>query len=326
VTIPGVTPAPPDARRDPFGAMSAAVAPVAQHHAPYPHFVDDGVPVENVSRGSRASLFIFGFAVLLVGGGLGYWWGGIVVDRKMYNRMVDDAGSIKGEVDAMAKRLSTIVDALNNNGRRAPTGAPDFDLVRTFKEMDLTPPDQQRLFRTNYARLEDIAIDELFNYYNDTINLYEQIKRHVAMSEKEKDLLDAFARDAKALDVNYGVTLEPGKVMVAKLVQIIETICKGGKKDCQNINELDGFMVAQGPGATPFAAKISGNGLRVVPIEHSQMFDSMVAGAKPEALAGQDYKRRLAQIRLLSQKLFQSQKSLLAHLDGVAKQPKLFTF
>src|SRR5262249_8666600 len=140
-----------------------------------------------------------------------------------------------------------------------------------------------QIFHTNFARLESITIDELFNYYNDTISLYEQIRRQVSASEKEKELLEAFAKEARTQEVNYGIAVEPGRLPQGKLVQILDKVCKNGKNDCQNVSELDGFLVTYSAGGKPFAAKLAGGGVRVVPIARSEMFDGMVAGAKPEA-------------------------------------------
>jgi hypothetical protein len=320
--------APPDARKDPFGAMSAAVATAAAapRAAPIP-FVDDGKPVESVqARSAHRAARLTLVGVLIAGWIIGYWWGAVVVDRKSYNRMIDDAGTIKVKVTEMAKTLSTIVDALNRDGQKFPTGLPDAELTAKLKGMsaELAAPDQERLFHTNYARFENIVIDELFNYYNDTIALYEQIRRHVTASERDKDLLDSFGKEAVKTDVNYGITIEPGRVTVSKLVQIVSPICKGGKTDCKNVSDLDGFMVTYAPGGTPFAAKLNGNGIRVMPLEHTALFDGMVAGAKPEALAGLDYKRRLANIRILATRLYGVQKSLLSHLESDAQKSKQF--
>jgi hypothetical protein len=310
--------------------MSASVQPQAAARATvFPGYVDDGKPVESVRpRGANRAARLT-IAATLVGGLLiGYWWGGIIVDRKSYNRMVDDAIQIKTEVDEMAKRLSTITDALNKNQQKAPSGAPDFEIIDQFKALgELKPPDQQKLFHTNYARFENIAIDELFTYYNDTVTLYEQIKRHIVMSEKEKDLLEAAAKQAKTQEVAYGFVVEPGKITQGKLVQLVQTVCKGGKPQCSNVADVEGFMVSYAAGGTPAKVLLTGNGPHVVPIDPTPMFTSLIEGTKPEALAGQDWRRRLNGIRLLALiKLPQIQKSLQTHLDEVAKKPKLFTF
>src|SRR5262249_31474943 len=153
------------------------------------------------------------------------------------------------------------VEVLNRNAQKHPNGTPDFELVAALKAMDLTPPNQQQLFHTNYARLESITVDELFNYYNDTIALYEQIRRQVSASEKEKELLEAFAKQARMQEVSYAVTMEPGHGLTqGKLVQIVDKVCKGGKNDCQNVSDLEGFLVTYSPGGKPFEAKLAGNG------------------------------------------------------------------
>jgi hypothetical protein len=174
-------------------------------------------------------------------------------------------------------------------------------------------------------RFENIAIDELFNYYNDTISMYEQIRRHIATTQRDKELLTQAAQDMKQQDVAYGVVIEPGKITQGKLVQMVGKACKGGKPDC-GINELEGMMVTGTPGAAPFKAVFQGSGAHVIPLEGSPLLQSMVEGAKPAAVAANDYKRRLNGIRLLGLiKLPPVEKSLLDHLTEEAQKSKLTT-
>ena len=319
--------APPDARKDPFGAMSASVQPAAVAPA-YQAFPDDGKPVENVMakrahRASRITIAVFSLLALIVG----YWWGGIVFDRKMHNRTVDDAAQIKEEVEGMKKIRVQIQDLLMKNQQGFPTGAPDFGLIDGLDKLgELKPPNQQKLFQTNYMRFENIAIDELFNYYNDTISMYEQIRRHVAMSNRDKELLNQAAANAKTTDVAYGVVIEPGKITQGKLVQMVAKACKGGKPDCA-MNELEGMMVTGTPGAAPFKAVFTGAGAHLIPLDSTPLLQGMAEGAKPEQMAANDYKRRLNGIRLLALiKLPQVEKSLLEHLSEEAAKSKLTTF
>ena len=317
--------APPDARKDPFGAMSASVQPAA---APAYHaYVDDGKPVENVMakrahRASRITIAVFALLAFVVG----YWWGGIIFDRKMHNRTVDDAQQIKEEVEGMKKLRVQIQDLLLKNQQAFPTGAPDFGLIDGLDKLgELKPPNQQKLFQTNYMRFENIAIDELFNYYNDTISMYEQIRRHVAMSQRDKDMLTQAAANAAKTDIAYGVVIEPGKITQGKLVQMVAKACKGGKPDCP-INELEGMMVTGTPGAAPFKAVFAGSGAHVIPLDSSPLLQGMIEGAKPEMMAANDYKRRLNGIRLLALiKLPQVEKSLVEHLSEEASKSKLTT-
>ena len=317
--------APPDARKDPFGAMSASVQPVA---APAYHpYVDDGKPIENVMarRAHRASRITIA-AVALLALIVGYWWGGIIFDRKMHNHTIDDAAQIKEEIEGMKKVRQQIASALEKNLAAAPTGAPDFNLVADLQKLgDLKPPNQDKLFRTNYMRFENIAIDELMNYYNDTLVLYEAIRRHIAATERDKELLVAAAQNAKAADVAYGMVVDPGKITQGKIVQMVGKVCKGGKPDCA-LNELEGMMVTTQPGVAPFKAVFTGSGAHVIPFEPTALLQSMVEGAKPEAIAWQDYRRRVAQIRLFTVgKLPQYEKSLLDHLTEEAQKSKLGT-
>jgi hypothetical protein len=321
--------APPDARKDPFGAMSGAVAAGAAAAQPaYRPYVDDGKPVENVMakrahRASRITIAVFSLLALVVG----YWWGGIIFDRKMHNRTIEDAVQIKEEVEGMKKTRVQIQDLLLKNQQAFPTGAPDFGLVEGLDKLgELKAPNQQKLFQTNYMRFENIAIDELFNYYNDTISMYEQVRRHVAMSNRDKEMLTAAAANARQQDVAYGVVIEPGKITSGKLVQMVGKVCKGGKPDC-GLNELEGMMVTGTPGAAPFKAVFQGSGAHVIPLDMSPLLQGMMEGAKPEQMAANDYKRRLNGIRLLALiKLPQVEKSLLEHLSEEAAKSKLTTF
>lgn len=290
-----------------------------------PRFMpDDGTPAPRVG-GRPLITTLLTIALGLVGGALlGYFWSQVSADRRNYNKMISDASGITAEVKDLSQRLDTIAGALRKNAQVAPQGTPDFGLIDALKAIKLDPPSQQKIFHTNYARFENLTIEELFNYYNDTVALYEQIKRHVTQSEKEKAFLVKAAEDAKSRDVNYGVVVEPGSTLAkAKLVQIVGNVCKNGKGDCEKLDELEGFRVAYSAGGTPFSAKLAGTGIHVLPLERTQMLDQMVAGAGPEAMAEAEYKRRLGRIRLLVEKLLITQPQLLEHLSAVTKKSKL---
>jgi hypothetical protein len=192
--------------------------------------------------------------------------------------------------------------------------------------MNLQRPDDAKLFRTNYARLEDIAISELFGYYNSTIKLYDEVEKHIRRSKNEKQAIDSYMATAKTAqsEANYGVVFSSaGAISVANLVEIGKPVCKGGGADCK-AKDLEGFEIRTTPGGAWSKRDVRGpDNKRVVPIERTELFAAVASGGKPELLSVKDYQRRLGAIKALATELLMTQKSLLEKLEQASKRSKL---
>src|SRR5205823_4050670 len=104
--------------------------------------------------------FVLGLSAVVFG--VGNACGRIYGSRVEFNRTIDQAGQIREEVERMQKQLNGVTDKINGSAETR-TGGVDFALTKELGDMDLKKPDSQKLFHTNYAHLEDIAIDRLFN-------------------------------------------------------------------------------------------------------------------------------------------------------------------
>jgi hypothetical protein len=86
-----------------------------------------------------------------------------------------------------------VADTLNASAA-TKQGQPDFDMTKKLGDMDLKKPDQQKLFHTNYFNMEDITIDRLFTYYNNTIKMYDLITVHAKKTDNDRQAIENGAR------------------------------------------------------------------------------------------------------------------------------------
>jgi hypothetical protein len=329
---PPSPPPPPDPRRDPFAVAAPAAgaflpAPVAE---PTYVVVEAGAPSDELGR-RRYARYAKWAGLILVPLVLGYLVGGIGAGRKAYNRTIADAATIKADVEGLGKTLERVVDVLRQSATRAK-GAADFKLIDDLAALKLQPPDAQRtLFHTNYYYLEDLVINRLFGYYNETIELYRLVNRHVERTTRERSAIESFmtseARMAgEAGRTNYGVVFSTeGALPVANLVEVGQRVCKGGGSDCRTAADLIGFEVRSDTGGTWVPRKLKGQDAeRLVPLQPTPFMRTAMSG-RPELLSMRDYERRLRDIRFLCEVLQRTQKELLADLKRAAERDRLVT-
>lgn len=316
-------PPPPDPRRDPFAATP--MQPMYGYGMPLPG-VDDGNPVTPISQptawGRVAGIGIL-VAVVLAGGFIS---GRSCKAREDYNMTTQQAGEISAEVDKLAKVLSQISDRINQS-KEALAGNPDTKLAEDLAGLNLTEPDNKKLFHTNYYSLEDLAIDRLFNYYNDTIYLYKAIRENGKKTDGDKDAIERYTKDAAAKgDKNYGVILDGSQAIpVANLVEMGSLVCpKEGETNCAPDVMKFKYRVQSGGEWSQRPVKGKPNEV-VTPIFRTPLFSQLASG-NPDMLAAQASARRTAEIRLLVAKLMGEQKELLESLKRSADRPKVFTF
>ncbi len=312
--------------------------PYANMRAPQGGFdmrpIDDGAPVQNVqsSRGKTALIasVIVGAASFALGGGLGM----ASVGRQNMNTANHAAKAVKGELDNIQKTLSTIGVAVARSQQRLAAAKKDtlsYDpqLIADLKTVKLDPrPNTATIFRVDFFRLPDADVDKLFNYYYDTIALYNEIERHIRRTENDADSLKNYADKSTASDkTNYGVVFDnsAGKIVIANLVEVGEQVCKGGGKDC-GADKLTGFKIRSGSGAPwvdrPTGAKPDlGN---LVPIKPTPLMIAAMTGSADE-VRQESYKQRMANIRTLVSQLTVTQKDLIDGVGKDASRPDIFT-
>jgi hypothetical protein len=295
--------------------------------------IDDGQPAANVSSGRGKALLIVSAMVGIIGFALGAGMGMAGVGRANMNTANHAAKTVKTELDSMQKTLSQITTAVAMSGQRLQaakkeTVSYDPQLIAELEKVKLDPrPDTSKIFRVDYFRLDDVVVDRLFNYYYDSIALYNETERHIKKTKADQESLVAFAaKQATTGDKNYGVVFDTSsKIIVGNLVEVGEQVCKGGGKDC-SAADLQGFKVRSNTGA-PWVDRKSGGKLeaeKVIPLKPTPLMDAVMSGS-PDQVRNEAYKQRTANIRSIVSRLSTSQKELF---DGVAKaaaRPDVFT-
>lgn len=193
---PGVAPPPreiaeqapaiPDARVDPFAAMNAMAQQGAAQAAAPIIIVNDGQPVESVQKGKRLG-YLKVAAMLLVPLVVGRVMGGISYENQVYNKTIDDAKSLKGDVVEMGKSLQRLQDTLliakERGADKQSFLVGDKDLVSALEELKLSPPEAERLYHTNLYHLHPDLVSDTLKWYSDLGILFDKVKRHVTLSK-----------------------------------------------------------------------------------------------------------------------------------------------
>jgi hypothetical protein len=319
--------APPDPRRDPFAMQQAAnLAAFYGINQALPGSADS-VSAEPLSKprpwGIIGLLAVVGAVVF----GLGNACGRIYQSRAEFNMTIDQAGQIRDEVDKLSKQLNMIADTLNKSKLTAQ-GQPDFEMTSALGALDLKKPDTQKLFHTNYMHFEDPAIERLFNYYDHTIQLYDQITMHVKKTEADKPAIDSYAKNGAGKgNKNYAVVLDAtGGLTVANFAELGSPVCpQPDQTDCP-ANQLKGFKYRFDSGGAWGEKPTKGPPTSIViPIKPSALFQTIAAG-NPDVLAYKDYIRRVVTIKALAGNLVAEQKDVLGDLKKTAERPKVFVF
>jgi hypothetical protein len=312
--------------------------PYANMRAPQGGFdlrsIDDGAPVQNVGSSKSKTVLIasviVGAAAFALGGGLGI----ASVGRANMNTANHAAKAVKGELDNMEKTLSSIGRAVAISQQRLMAAKKDplsYDpqLIADLKAVKLDPrPNTATIFRVDFFRLPDADVDKLFNYYYDTIALYNEVERHIRRTENDTDSLKAYAdKTAGTANKNYGVVFDnsAGKIIVGNLVEVGDQVCKNGGKDC-GAADLVGFKIRSGSGA-PWVDRKTGGKLdlgNLIPMKPTPFMDAVMTGS-PDQVREESYKQRVANIRTLVSQLTVTQKELVDGVSKDASRPDIFT-
>jgi hypothetical protein len=295
--------------------------------------IDDGAPVENVRSGRGKAAMVMLAIVGVVAFALGAGMGMANVGRANMNTANHAAKTVKAEVEKMQKTLTEIGTAVAMSQQRQARDKKDpldYDpqLIAELEKIKLDPrPNTATIFRVDFYRLPDADVDRLFNYYYDTIALYNEVDRHIKKTRADAESLKAYAeKSAAATQKNYGLVFDSsGKLVVGNLVEIGEQVCKGGGKDC-GADALSGFQVRINTGAPWVEKKATGklDAGNVVPIKPTPLMDAVMAGS-PDQVRQEAYKQRTANIRGIVGRLTATQKELFEGINKAAARPDVFT-
>jgi hypothetical protein len=324
---PQAAPAGPPPALDPFARMKPQAGQFDLRT------IDDGQPAANIRSGRGKAVLFASLIVGLVGFALGAGMGMATVGRANMNTANKAAKSVKGELDSMQKTLTQIGTALAMSSQRMAKEHKEplsYDpvLISELEKIKLDPrPDTSKIFRVDYFRLDDVVVDRLFNYYYDSIALYNETERHIKKTKADQESLAAFATKQAAAGAEkiYGVVFDSSaKIIVANLVEVGEQVCKNGGKDC-GAADLVGFKVRSNTGA-PWVDRKSGGKLdtdKVIPIKTTPLMDAVMSGS-PDQVRNEAYKQRVANLRAIAGRLTSSQKELFEGVDKAAARPDVF--
>jgi hypothetical protein len=294
--------------------------------------IDDGAPVQNVRSGRGKAVLIASIIVGAGGFALGAGMGIASVGRANMNTANHAAKAVKTELENMQKTLSQIGTAVARSQQRLIAGkkdplAYDPQFISELKAIKLEPrPNTATIFRVDYYRLPDADVDKLFNYYYDSIALYNEVERHVRRSDNDAESLKSYAeKSASATTKNYGVVFDnSGKIAVANLVEVGEQVCKNGGKDC-GADQLVGFKIRSGSGA-PWVDRKTSNKVdagNLVPLKPTPFMDAVMSGS-PDQVRQETYKVRVANIRTLLAQITATGKDLMEGISKDAARPDMF--
>jgi hypothetical protein len=318
-------PAAADPRRDPFAAQ--APRPAAVQHQP---MIMDAGPEMHIpdQPKPKAGHWIKLGVIILLPSLFFFYFGLVYRARLLYNKGIEDAQTIKSEVQGIRKTTQLIFDALNKSFTRAKLD-PDPQLIEDLKGLEpLNPPKTDKIFRINYTQLENVTIDRLLNYYNDTILLYATVSRFRNSAERaQADLAKAVKKAGEIAQTQYGVIIDgSGPVPVANLVMVGDPVCKDNQPQC-NPEDWVGMKVKASTASSWTQKQLEGeDGQRVLPLAPDKPLAQQVLIGSAEYTALLVYGSQLNDIRTLSKKLVDGEKDLLKELTDAAGKNKVFTF
>ncbi|MEK6608502.1 MAG: hypothetical protein AABZ30_12650 [Myxococcota bacterium] len=313
-------------RRDPFAQVQARPLVTQQ-----PIIISDAGPQLAVPemKKSRAPLMVAAVVgVLVMVASFGF---GIVYRSRMtYNLTTRQAGQIKEEVIAIRKKSQPIYNALITSFNKTKLAVPDVGLLDELEKLQgsLEAPKTDRIFKTNYAQLENLAIDRLFNYYNNTIRLYDIVKRFVRDSKHARADLEKVAQRATETRTNYGIVIDAsGEIPLGTLVEVGTPVCKNPEqKDCA-VAEIESFNVRLDTSARWIARKARGTDAeRVIPIKPDTSLAEKTLSGGIEMMAFRHYRLQVAELLELARQLGGIEKDLVGDLTRTAGRPEVFTF
>jgi hypothetical protein len=279
-------------------------------------------------------------AIGLIFGVLGYAGGAINHARQLYNKTIDDAKKIKRELEALAqvnkKMRDSIQASMDRNKRQLgydQTLVDELDSITQAFTPQAALARQQSLFKTNYGLMEDLAINRLFTYYNDSLQLVSAVTDFVRNAKATKELLISYQKDVgESGQRKYGIVIseDKGSFYIGSLVEIglpwcSETEAKPG--ECP-LKSIKGFRVRSGSSSWDNrAGKPKKKDLSeiVIPIRPDENWRQVAVGKKGY-LAYKQYVMDLRSVDRLTKLLLVNEKPLLQDLSKAAGKPKQFSF
>ena len=320
-------------RRNPFQpSASNALSPAGA--------IDAGPPIDIPTPRAKRGPLLIGVIVLgLVGLIAGYSFGRIMTSRHLYNKTVDDAGTLRSGVESLAKAVDKVLAALAESRKRNANKVTfDAKLVEDLDQIQQDVPISKAdkasklqptlLFKTNYALMDHVVVGKLFRYYSDVIRLLAAAEALVRHGTDNKDDLESFQKAGQeAAARKYGVVVadDLGSFYVGRLVEVGLPVCKDKKAkpgSCTKANQIGGWQIRGGRGKW---SQRTGKEIKktVIPIRPDELWRSVAIGKKGYVA----FRRYLMTYQVLNRiglKLKRDQKPLLQDLRKQANKAKIF--
>ncbi|MBW2732107.1 MAG: hypothetical protein JRH20_06905 [Deltaproteobacteria bacterium] len=342
VQIPGMVQAAPvaDTSRDPFAQAQVQMA-VGR---PVDAIVDRGPQIEIPIEKKKPTKLIIGVAIAafftVV---IGYAFGGVMHARKVYNYTVNDANKINGAVGDLGKVVAKSIKVINDSRiRNKAKVVYDQQLIDDLGTIQQSSPladaanakkIESKLFRTNYALMDDLLIARLFKYFYDSLRLFATMNTFLEYAVHNKAKIEAYLKQsASSGNQNYGMffAMDKGKYFIGGLVQVSAPVCPDRKPWKASSKCQLGFLVSNSgqkwswrPGK-PEADKNKMTDI-VVPIPPN---DAVLAGmtGKPGRAIFARYVVLYRSIAGIAALLHRDQKPVMQSLAKQAQKQKVFTF
>jgi uncharacterized protein YneF (UPF0154 family) len=295
------------------------------------------IPKEKKSHGKLVVALVITAAIPLL---VGYAGGRIWAARRMFNQTIDDAKNIEESVkkiSAVNQKVAVVIQS--SQQRSGGRVAYDEQLLEGLKDVLRASPSanperarksQEELFRTNYAMMEGIVIDRLFNYFNNSLRLYQELETFIQKADRTKDLIKAYSPEADRGQQKFGVVLasDEGSYFLGSLVEVGNIDCaKPEAKECKK-EDIKGFMVRVGSGSwQPRPGKPTGKkgsiSEIVIPIIPDENWKKVAVGKKGY-MEYMEYATGVSRLLAICGLLARDEKPLLQDLSKAANRAKVF--
>jgi hypothetical protein len=325
-----------DLSRNPFATAAPAATQAPQVITDAGPLVE--IPEEKKSPTKLIILLVITAAIPLF---VGWACGRIYGARILFNKTIDDAARIKKEVAKISALNKKIAGALAESrvrfrgkvlyDEKLLEDLKDIRLSSAFADPEKAKKRQDELFRTNYAMMEDIAINRLFNYYNNTLRLLMQMEVFLQKTNRSRELIKSYSDQQGAQGLKkYGIVFaeDAGNYYLGQLVEVGNIVCEDkAAKECKK-DQIEGFMIRSGVSGSwaPRIGKPKGKHKIteiVIPIIPDENWRQVAVGRRGY-LAFKEYTLGYARMSAIAALLARDEKSLTQDLGKAAGVEKLF--
>jgi len=335
---------PPDARRDPFAAAQAQIAG-GQTKV---EVISDAGPALDIPKEEKSHkpLIIGVLVAALVALGVGYTFGNVMHARQVFNKTIDDAQRIEKTVGDLQDTVKKLIGVLNDSAKRNKNKIRyDKQLVAELRKVQEAAPlatlqnaqkIEDKLFRTNYALMDDMVITRLFRYFNNSLRLIASVEsflRHAESNANELAKRAAKADKPSKSQRNYGLYIVEPKpeLFLGGILEVGPPTCADKRPQLKRTCKIAGFFVRE-VNAEQWSWRPSKPDKKVrleeivIPLHRRDPGWRAVAATDPGARVHASYIARFRAMQRIAALLKKDHKPLKQDLAKQSSREKVFTF